>query len=165
MSILAARNQYRNGLMALVDGRFAEASACFREAIDLERSANASGRCSARSLSYHGLSLALCDRATPEAIQACEMAVRADRADPDLRLNLGRVLALAGRRTRALAEFETGLGLNPDHKVLRAEIAKLDRRSRPVVPFLSRDHVINHWLGRLRAAMNRPIGSGNRAEA
>lgn len=153
MASLAARNQFRNGLMALVDGRHPEAAQCFRSAMDLEREGNKAGVCTARSLSYYGLSLALADRPTPEAIQACEMAARADRLDPDLLLNLGRVLALAGRRTKALQAFEAGLRMNPEHRALRNELAKLDRRGRPVVPFLHRDNFLNVWLGRMRASL------------
>jgi tetratricopeptide (TPR) repeat protein len=153
MSTLAARNQFRNGLMALVDGRHEEAAKCFGSAMALEREDHDAGRCTARSLSYYGLSLALANRPTPEAIQACEMAARADRLDPDLLLNLGRVMALAGRRTKALAAFEEGLKMNPQHRALKTELAKLDRRSRPVVPFLHRDHPVNFLFGKLRARL------------
>ena len=159
MNTLAARNQFRNGLMALVDRNYAEAAEFFRAAMDAERNLSEAGRCKARSLSYHGLSLALADRPTRQAIEACEMAVRADPDDPDLHLNLGRVLALAGRKTRALAAFGAGLALNPDHRGLRAEAAKIDRRRRPVVPFLSRSNPLNYGLGRLKAALNRPVGT------
>ena len=156
MSTLAARNQFRNGLMALVDGRHEEAAKCFGNAMALEREENSAGRCTARSLSYYGLSLALSDRATPEAIQACEMAARADKLDPDLLLNLGRVMALAGRRTKALAAFEEGLGLNPEHRALRTELAKLDRRRKPFIPFLHRDNPVNILFGRLRSKLTAP---------
>ena len=86
MTTLGARNQHRNGLMALVDGRFAEAAECFRTAMELERNTSDAGKCTARSLSYYGVAMALSDRPTPDAIRACEMAARADRWDPDLRL-------------------------------------------------------------------------------
>ena len=159
MNTLAARNQFRNGLMALVDRNFAEAAEFFRAAMEAERNLSEAGRCKARSLSYYGLSLALADRPTRQAIEACEMAVRADSKDPDLHLNLGRVLALAGRTTRALAAFGAGLALNPEHRGLRAEGSKIDRRKRPVVPFLNRSHPLNHGLGRLKATLNKPVGT------
>lgn len=156
MNTLGARNKHRNGLMAMVDGKYADAAACFRDAMELERNASDAGKCTARSLSYYGVAMALSDRPTPDAIRACEMAARADRWDPDLRLNLGRVLSLAGRRTKALEAFEAGLRLNPDHPALIAERRKIDRRKPPVLRFLGRDHSLNIMLGRVRASLAKP---------
>src|SRR5262249_62125294 len=99
-------------------------------------------------------------------IQACETASRRDFYSADLLLNLGRVYALANKTTKALATFERGLQIAPSHKVLRAELAKIDRRQPPPLPMVSRNHPLNKMLGKLRDALRQPVlrrASGTRA--
>lgn len=155
MPILESENHFRKGLVALVDQRWEEASGHFHAAIQIEKQ-----RCvkspQMRYLSYYGLSLAQAHGATPQAIHACEAAVRRDFYNPDLYLNLGRVYLLAGKTTRALAVFEQGLALAPRHRAMRDELSKVDRRGRPPLPMLHRNHPLNYWLGRIR----RSFGGG-----
>lgn len=152
MTILAAQNLFRDGLMAMVDGRHEQAAEHFKEAMRLEKLRGVRHQ-HVRCLSYYGLNLALAYRPTQEALQAVETAARIQPYGADMHLNHGRVLALAGRRTRALEAFERGLKLSPDHRTLLSERAKLDRRSRPVLTFLSRAHPLNWALGRARSAV------------
>ena len=132
MPILEAENHFRKGLVALVDQHCEEASEHFHAAIQIEKQRSSKSP-QMRYLSYYGLSLAQAHGATPQAIHACEAAVRRDFYNPDLYLNLGRVYLLAGKTTRALATFEQGLALAPRHRALRDEMAKVDRRERPPV--------------------------------
>ena len=165
MPILSAENSFRKGLAAMVDGDAAAATTFFQAAILIERQHGVT-RPQMRYLSYYGLSLAHSRGATPEAIQACETAARRDFFNPDLILNLGRVYALANKTTKALAAFERGLAMAPGHKVMRAELAKLDRRQAPPLSIVSRNHPLNKMLGRLREALRAPIGgrsAGTRA--
>lgn len=150
MPILSAEIQFKKGLAAFVDEQYAEAAVSFRQAIEIDRQRNVRSP-EARYLSYYGLSLAKQFGATPEAIQACESAAAREPYNPNLTLNLGRVYAMAGRTTRALKCFEGGLRVAPSHRSLRRELAQTDRRSRPVLPGLGRNHVVNRWLGGLRA--------------
>ncbi len=152
MPILTAENHFRKGLVALVDQHPQEAAEHFHAAIQIEKQRSAKSP-QMRYLSYYGLSLALVHGATPQAIQACETAVRRDFFNPDLYLNLGRVYQLAGKTTRALATFERGLALSPKHRALQDELSRLDRRGLPPLSMLSRKHPLNHWLGRLRASV------------
>ena len=99
------------------------------------------------------LSLALAHGPTQESILACETAARRDFYSPDLLLNLGKVYALAGLTTRALATFERGLALAPSSAPLRAELAKLDRRQPAPIRFLSRSHPANRALGKMRSSV------------
>lgn len=154
MTILAAENSFRRGLMSLVDGRFDKAVTSFKAAMEIEKR-HAVPRPQWRYLSYYGLSLARSQRPTREAMGACERAARSDPWDPDLQLNLGRVFALAGKRTRALAAFERGLQIAPRHRALKAELRALDRRSTPPLSFLKRDHPLNKMLGKMRASIVR----------
>lgn len=152
MPILSAENSFRKGLVALVEGDPATASTHFQSAILIERQHGVT-RPQMRYLSYYGLSLAQSRGATPEAVQACETASRRDFFNPDLLLNLGRVYLLANKTTKALAAFERGLQMAPEHKALLAEHGKFDRRQPPPLSMLSRSHPLNKVLGKLRWAM------------
>jgi tetratricopeptide (TPR) repeat protein len=106
-----------------------------------------------RCLSFYGLSVALADRPTPEAIKACEVAARRNFYSAELQLNLGKIYMLAGKTTRALAAFERGLKIAPGNRVIRAEIAGAERRRRPPIPWMKRSHPLNRFLGRMRASL------------
>jgi Tfp pilus assembly protein PilF len=147
MATLSAENAFRKGLGALAENRPEAASNYFRKALDLERDRSKS-RLDMRYLSYYGLSLAQAGLSTQIALQACKTAVFKQNSDPVLFLNLGRVYVITGKLVRAMESFERGLRLAPDHKILRKELAKIDRRSRPAVPFLDRSHPVNRWIGK-----------------
>ena len=154
MTTLSAENVFKKGLACLVDDRPKEASEHFRRALELERQ-RSKARCDMRYLSYYGLSLAKAGLSKQIALQACRSAVSKQCADPVLLLNLGRVYMLTGRTIQALETFERGLDINPEHKILRRELDRIDRRRPPVIPFLDRSHPVNIWLGRLRASRKK----------
>jgi tetratricopeptide (TPR) repeat protein len=145
---------YRQGMAALVLKRPEEALWSFRSALKLYRSAGAlpSWRC----LSYFGLSLALSNGAgMPEAVRACESALKNDKYDEQLYLNLGRVYLLSGRRAKAIQMFERGLQEEPKHAELREALREADRRAPPVLSILARSHPLNVYLGKRRARRQR----------
>lgn len=152
-----SEGQFQAGLLALQAGRYLEAAAKFESALLFER-ADGAKQPPMIYLSYYGYSMARAeDRPSPESIRACETAARREFMSPELQLNLGRVYAMAGKMSRALAAFEKGLRLNPKHRALREELRRFDRRGRPPVGFLARDHPLNKWMGRMRA--RRPAAS------
>ena len=145
---------YRQGLAALVLKRPEEALWSFRSSLKLYRSAGAlpSWRC----LSYFGLSLALTHGVgMPEAVRACESALKNDKYDGQLYLNLGRVYLLSGRRAKAIQTFERGLEEEPDFRELREALREADRRAPPVLAILPRSHPLNVYLGKRRARRRR----------
>jgi tetratricopeptide (TPR) repeat protein len=147
-------------MAALADGRPLEAVDCFLEAMQIEQRLRV-GRPDMRYLSYYGLSLAQAQRATHAALEACTLAVRHDPTQPVLFVNLGRVHQLAGRRSAALECFGRGLRLAPMDPALRREVASMERRCRPCLALFHRDHPLNRWLGRWRAARrSRAVGAG-----
>src|SRR5262245_15867886 len=152
MPILDAENHFRKGLVSLVDGDASEAATQFQSAIQIERQRGVASP-QMRYLSYYGLSLARARGASTEAIQACEIAARRDFFNPDLLLNLGRVYLMAGKTTRALAAFERGLALAPNHAALRSELIRSERRQPPPLSVLRREHPLNRWLGKIRASL------------
>ncbi|HZI95452.1 MAG TPA: tetratricopeptide repeat protein [Patescibacteria group bacterium] len=152
MSTTADQQAFLKGMIALSEGRHEDAVALFQSALQLESQRGAAGR-QMRYLSYYGLSSALANRPTPEAIQACELAARRDFCSAELQLNLGKVYMMAGKTTRALAALERGLKISPGSKSLQDEKARADRRKRPAIPWLRRNHPVNCWLGRVRSTL------------
>jgi len=142
--------EFRMGLAMLKAGRHEEAVAFFKSAISLAGDTQVVDR-KMKYLSYYGLSVALANRPSKEAIKACETAAKSNFFSAEMQLNLGKVYALAGKTTRALAAFERGLHRSPNSESLKAEIAALDRRKSPPISWLHRNHPINRFLGRMRA--------------
>ena len=149
MTILTAENCYREGLVALMEGRPEKACNFFEAAMLTERQHNVP-RPQMRYLSYFGLSRAMAQGPSRDTIRACESAAREEFFNVDLLLNLGKVYLLAGKVTKALNAFERGLQVDPTHKGLLAAMRRADRRRQPPVPWLQRNHPLNHWLGRMR---------------
>jgi tetratricopeptide (TPR) repeat protein len=144
-----SERHFRDGLGLLAQGRYADAAVRFQAAMTTEQQDQVL-RPQMRYRSYYGLSRALSRGAKLEDVRLCEMAAEADHFDPVLQLNLGRVYLRAGKRTRALQTFRRGLKLDPNNDDLLAAFRQADRRSKPVIASLSRDHGLNRSLGRLR---------------
>ena len=120
MAILSAENNFKKGLLAIVDENFEEAARCFRRAIDIQEQRSA-GRPDWRYLSYYGLSLAKATRPSEEAIAACRSAAANHPTNLDLVLNLARVYRIAGKYDRAAEAVAHGLRVRPDHPSLLEE--------------------------------------------
>jgi tetratricopeptide (TPR) repeat protein len=155
MSIGAAERRFTQGLAALADHRPSEAAELFAGAMEIEARQRAAVR-DMRYLSYYGHSLDQAGRDDATALQACEDAIRRDPRQPTAWLNLGRAYARRNRIDDALRCFVCGLGLAPEHALLRRALRTLDRRGQTAFPFLGRSHPLNRWTGKLRAAVRRP---------
>jgi tetratricopeptide (TPR) repeat protein len=152
MSNLSAEKYYKEGLIAFKARAYKRAAPLFRHALDLDRD-RGRRHPEMRYLSYYGLSLARAGLSQKQAIEACRTAVKQQTNDPLLFLNLARVYALNCKLEAAMEMYERGLRLTPDDPVLRRELNNLDRRSKAVVPFLSRSNPLNLYLGKLRSRM------------
>ncbi len=152
MDSLSPENFGRQGHHALKHQDYTGAAEFFRRAIDLDMERNKRFP-EMRYLSYYGLSLARAGLSRKVAIEACGSAAARQRNDPVLFLNLGRVYRLAGRTTLAMRAFENGLDLAPGNVILMKELRRLDRRGKPVIPFIDRSHPVNRILGRMRSKM------------
>jgi len=154
MTTVSADTYFRRGIASLNARDAARAATHFEEAICAERLKGAI-RPRARFLSYYGLSRALANGATREAIQACELALARDSFDPTLHLNLARVYLLAHRMARALEVLERSRSLHPGDRAIESLLARVDRRHPPIIPGLGRDHLCNRLLGRVRMGLHR----------
>lgn len=160
-----AEDRYRRGRQLLAGGKVREATAAFREAVELEsRGRSDSESTAARYHSYYGLCLCLSRLDIRQALQQCRLAVRLDRYRPDVWWNLGRVAKARRRIGEAHRAFTAGLKLHPYHPGLLQELRSLGVRSRPVLPLVSRGNPLNVLLGLLRNRLVRPVslpGSGS----
>jgi len=102
--------------------------------------------------SYLGYGVALTRRQVADGRRLCRHAVRVEFYQPEAFLNLARTELLAGDRRAAVAALDRGLALDPDHRELLALDRKIGRRRAPVLGFLSRNHLLNQILGRIRHA-------------
>lgn len=107
-------------------------------------------------LSYYGYLQAGLDRKYRRGIDACHEALAvfrpanafcAELAYPILHLNLGRAYLAAGKRKEAIEAFETGLRYDSRHPELLIEQQGIGVRKRNPMPFLSRSHPINRYIG------------------
>ena len=160
MSNLSAEKYYKEGLIAFKARAYKQAAPLFRQALDLDRDRGRK-RPEMRYLSYYGLCLARAGLSQKQAIEACRTAVRQQGNDPLLFLNLARVYALNCKMEAAMEMYERGLCLTPADPVLRRELRNIDRRSRAIVPFLSRSNPLNHCLGKWRSRMLGGLRAGH----
>lgn len=104
-------------------------------------------------LSYLGLALATVEGNIPRGEDLCYDAVRKQRTQPELYLNLAEVYCLAGKREDAIETLIKGLKLTRQDARLAAALRQLGVRRSPVLSFLDRKHFLNVQLGRLRYRM------------
>jgi Flp pilus assembly protein TadD len=158
MKTMSPEYYAKRGRAQLRRGDFTSAATSFRTATELDAQRNRR-QPEMRHLSYYGLSLARAGLSFNIALQACRTAVSRQQRDPVLFLNLARIYKLGGKRVAAIKALEDGLRIEPGHRYLRKELSLIDRRSAPVIGFLSRDNSLNRKLGRMRAGRgkSRPL--------
>jgi tetratricopeptide (TPR) repeat protein len=113
-------------------------------------------RIAAAAFSYYGLCLAVVRRKYAQAVECCNISLKANFMDPDHRANLAQVYLERGDRRRAVETLNAGLRLEPKNTQINVIFDRIGRRGKPVIAFLSRDNPLNVWLGRKR----RKAGSG-----
>lgn len=104
--------------------------------------------------SWLGYGIALHEKRYRDGLRLCEHAVKKQFYEADNFYNLARTRMLLDDRPKAVEAMRQGLRLNSRHRGLRKLERSLGRRSRPVLPFLSRSHPINRFLGKLRYDLN-----------
>jgi len=143
-----AEDSFARGRNALLHGRCREALALFEAAIEIEKR-NGAPRPQARYLSFYGLCLALEKRSLQAGIHFCREALNMEFYNPDLCCNLGRLLLIVRRRQEARSVLLKGYCLQPGHRGIATELARMGRRRQPIVPFFSRRNPINVFLGKI----------------
>jgi len=122
----------------------------------------AAKRLAASAFSYFGLCVAMVNRKYAQAVEYCNISLKANFLDPDHRHNLALVYLERNDRKRAVETLNAGLRLQPDNTAINLVFDRIGRRRPPVIPFLGRDHSLNVWLGRMRAKKKVERVSRNR---
>jgi len=102
-----------------------------------------------RYYSFLGHGLARIERRIDDGVTLCRRAVREGFGDAKNHALLVETLWLAKRRGEAMNALEEGLLLAHDPKSLLLLRQTLERRRPPVVSAISRDHLVNRWLGKI----------------
>ena len=98
-------------------------------------------------LSYYGLAIAAAEQKWAEAEDLCRSALRMNRRQPQLYLNLAEVYVAADRKQDAADVLSRGLRHAAHDSRLQDALEHLAIRRNPVLPFLPRQHPLNRKLG------------------
>jgi len=139
----SADEHFRLGLEALEKREYAEALVHFRAANTLDPT-----RPSFRS--HHGLCVGIVERRFGDALEMCRSAAKEEFFNPTLYHNLARVHFAFGFKTEGIRYLRRGLMIDPGNASILSDFRNLGVRSKPVLGFLRRDHLMNRCLGLMR---------------
>jgi predicted Zn-dependent protease len=135
--------EFRAGLALLRGGDAHKALPHLRSALEKEPS-------NPFYISYMGVAIAAAEQKWAEAEKLCHSAMRLNRRQAQLYLNLAEVYVAADRKQDAADILTRGLHYAPHDVRLKMALDRLALRRPPVLPFLPRTHAINRNLGKLR---------------
>lgn len=78
--------------------------------------------------------------------ELCNEAITHEPQEPAHYLNLARIHMVCGQKSEAIEVLRRGVSLTGNDKIL-ALLNELGSRKPPLISFLHRDHVVNHYLG------------------
>jgi Tfp pilus assembly protein PilF len=87
-----------------------------------------------------------------QAFKLCQTSIEHDPDNPLHLLFLGKVHLVAGDTFQALQTFRQGMALGGSPEIERM-LMKLGTRKSPVIPFLSRNNLLNKYLGKILGRM------------
>ena len=140
---IEAFQEFRSGLGFLRGGDAVQALPHFLSAYDHEP-------CNPFYISYVGLAVAATQQKWAEAEKLCQTAIRLNRKQAQLYLNLAEVYVAADRKQDAADVLARGLRYAPHDLRLKMALDKLAMRRPAILPFLPRQHVVNRNLGKVR---------------
>jgi tetratricopeptide (TPR) repeat protein len=101
--------------------------------------------------SYLGYGIARCQGKVKEGLKLCQHSIKVEFYEAENYLNLARTYMLDQDRGGAVQAIRKGLKVDSQNLELLALYRDLGIRSEPVLPFLSRDNILNQILGRIRS--------------
>ncbi|MBU5612399.1 hypothetical protein [Geomonas azotofigens] len=96
--------------------------------------------------SYLGLCIAKERGQVKKGAELCQASLDLEPENPAHYLNLARVHQVARDKCQALDVLRKGMAVGGSEEIV-ALLAVLGTRKPPPLPFLSRDHFLNKWLG------------------
>lgn len=115
--------------------------------------ANQGGQQPGLFYSYLGYGIAKYQNRVEEGLKLCQHSIKVEFYQPENYVNLARAYLLRPDRPGAIRTIRAGLKVDPQNDELLVLHKELGIRKLPVLPFLSRDHVLNRLLGNLRHAL------------
>jgi predicted Zn-dependent protease len=140
---IEAFQEFRAGLTFLRGGDAQKALPHLRSALDQEPD-------NPYYISYMGVAVAAAEQKWAEAEKLCHSAMRMNRRQAQLYLNLAEVYVAADRKQDAADILARGLHYTPHDLRLKMALDRLAMRRPPILSFLPRTHVINRNLGKIR---------------
>ena len=140
---IEAFHEFRAGLAFLRGGDARKALPHLRSALDQDPD-------NPFYISYVGVAVAAAEQKWAEAEKLCHSAMRMNRRQAQLYLNLAEVYVAADRKQDAADILARGLHFASHDLRLKIALDRLAMRRPPVLTFLPRTHAINRNLGRLR---------------
>jgi predicted Zn-dependent protease len=140
---LLAFQEFRSGLTFLRGGDAQKALPHLRCALDHEPS-------NPFYVSYVGVAVAAAEQRWAEAEKLCSSAMRMNRRQAQLYLNLAEVYVAADRKLDAADVLARGLRYAPRDTRLQMALDQLAMRRPVVLRFLPRQNALNRTLGRIR---------------
>jgi len=98
-------------------------------------------------LSFYGASLSIINKNHGLGENLCRCALQSGKEYPEIFLNLGRVLELAGKKQNAVRVLRNGYRLHSNNLNLLEALQQLSPRGRVPLPFLDRDNILNKYSG------------------
>ena len=133
---------FEKGLAMLKRGYPGDAVDCLEKALE-------KGLRSSACYSWLGLAYARSGRQIiSKAEELCLKAIKMDFYWPQYYQNLAEVYVIWGKKDKAIKTLEEGLKVDRDNIDILNAFEQLGIRKRPVIPFLSRSHPINKYLGK-----------------
>lgn len=85
----------------------------------------------------------------------CRLAAKEEAREGDVFFNLARAEFRIGDVDKALRALEQGHQLSPHHVGIGEMLQRLNRRRDPAIPFLSRNNILNKFIGKLTWRMGK----------
>lgn len=149
--ILQARSEFKVGISLYRSRSYASSLEKIQRAVELDPR-------NPRYVSYMGLLVALAQKNYKLAEELCHRALRMNRNEPQLYLNMAEVYVRARNKEDAVEALTVGLQYTKRDVRLTRALRKLGVRRPPVVPFLQRKNFLNRHLGRARHRILRILG-------
>jgi len=127
------------GMSLARTGQYAEALRIFDEELCFTQHPSA--------MSYYAMCLASTEGNYDKAISLCLTAAEREFYNPEIYLNLGRILLLNGQKSSAIKAFRKGLKFDDMNADILKEIKRLGVRRKPFFPFLPRESALNRFVG------------------
>jgi tetratricopeptide (TPR) repeat protein len=129
-----------DGISLLEDDNRLAALSCFEKALEKGESPVL--------MSFRAYCIAMERGQVQKALELCNDALSQEPDNPVHYLNLGRVYLHGGDKNKALASLRKGLSFG-DEPGIRTLLETCGQRSKPVIPFLSRNNFLNKYTGKI----------------